>query len=148
MIRIRKISEEHGWGNNMSPHPIEYNGKTYNTAEALFQCLRFDDESIIDKIRAEGSVMGAKFVAIKNEDKMVVKQKSESDIDNMRLCLKLKIEQHPEIEEKLRATESARIVEDTAGRKDQFWGAKWEHNGWQGHNWMGELWMELRKGLK
>lgn len=146
-IRIRKVKEEHGWGSNMSHHPVEYNGKTYRSTEALFQCLRFDDEEIIEAIRAEGSPMGAKFTAKKHQDKMSIEQRGEQDIENMRLCLKLKVEQHPEIREMLLETNTEFIVEDTTKRKDQFWGAMWDGNGWHGHNWLGELWMELRKNL-
>lgn len=147
VVIIKKVKEKYGWGSNMSPFPVEYNGKIYRATEALFQCLRFDDEDIIEAIRAEKSPMGAKFAAKKHKDKMVIEQRGEQDIENMRLCLKLKVEQHPEILEMLLETNTDFIVEDTTNRKDQFWGARFENNGWLGHNWLGELWMELRDSL-
>lgn len=147
-IRIHKVSEEHGWGSNMSPYPVDYEGKTYRTTEALFQCLRFDDDDIIEAIRAERSPMGAKFAAKKHKDKMVIKERGDADVENMRMCLNLKIDQHPEVKELLLATNTEFIVEDTTKRKDQFWGAKFENGGWNGNNLLGELWMELRKEEK
>ncbi|MEZ5943916.1 MAG: hypothetical protein R3C18_21170 [Planctomycetaceae bacterium] len=48
MILIRKVKEELGWLGNMSPHPVEHDGKTYRTTEALFQAPRFNDNEIIE----------------------------------------------------------------------------------------------------
>ena len=62
-ILIRKVKDLHGWLGNMSPYPIEFNGKLYRTTEALFQALRFSDEEVIEAIRAEKSPMAAKFAA-------------------------------------------------------------------------------------
>ena len=45
-ISFTKVSLPFGWLGNMSPFPILYEGKEWKTTEALFQALRFDDESI------------------------------------------------------------------------------------------------------
>jgi hypothetical protein len=42
-----------------------------------------------------GSPMTAKFFAKAHKEQMVVVPQSEQDLDNMRLCLRLKIEDHP-----------------------------------------------------
>lgn len=131
----------------MSPHPIFHEGKDWKTAEALFQALRFDDDAIREEIRAAVAPIGAKLIAKQNADKMVIDQRGEQDVENMRLCLKLKVEQNPEVKELLLASGNDFIVEDTTKRKDLFWGAKWDNGGWVGHNKLGELWMELRKEL-
>jgi predicted NAD-dependent protein-ADP-ribosyltransferase YbiA (DUF1768 family) len=146
VILIKKVSDDWGCLGNMSPHPVEYNGKMFRTTEALFQSLRFDDEEIIEAIRAEKSPMGAKFKAKRFKSQMVVEPLSEQDLDNMRLCLKLKVEQWPQILEGLNNTVDE-IKEDCTKRQrgsGLFWGAALVDGKWKGENWLGELWMELR----
>jgi predicted NAD-dependent protein-ADP-ribosyltransferase YbiA (DUF1768 family) len=131
----------------MSPYPVNYEGETYRTTEALFQSLRFDNEEIRASIRAEKSPMGAKFVAKRHKLEMVVVPCSVEDLNNMRLCLRLKLEQHPQLREKLHQTGAEEIVEDCTKRKrgsGLFWGAAQEGDSWVGENWLGKLWMELR----
>jgi ribA/ribD-fused uncharacterized protein len=152
MIIIRKVKESHGCWGNMAPYPVEYEGKEYRTTEALFQALRFDDEEIREAIRENKSPMAAKFVSRGNRDKMVVEPVSEQDLDNMRLCLRLKIEQHEELEAELLATGEEEMVEDCTKRQrghGLYWGAaKQEDETWEGQNWLGRLWMELRSSLQ
>jgi len=145
-ILIRRVKDAYGWLGNMSPHPIEHKG-SFRTAEALFQSLRFDDESIIEAIRAEKSPMGAKFVAKEHADKMWVAPMSSQDITHMRLCLKLKTVQHPGLLEALIETRED-IAEDCTKRQHGsglFWGLAFIDQKWKGHNWLGRLWMEIRR---
>jgi ribA/ribD-fused uncharacterized protein len=131
----------------MASYPVEFDGKLYRTTEALFQALRFSDEEVIEAIRAEKSPMAAKFVAKRHKDKMVVEPLSAADVNNMRVCLRLKVDQHPELHDLLLATGDAEIIEDCSKRKrgsGLFWGAAQEDGVWQGTNMLGELWMELR----
>ena len=150
MIVIRKVADAHGCWGNMAPYPFVYRGKEYRTTEALFQSLRFSDEEVIEAIRGEKSPMGAKFVAKRHKNKMVVKPLSAEDLDNMRLCLRLKVEQHPELAQKLLETGDELIVEDCTKRQrgtGLFWGAALVDGEWRGENWLGKLWMELRASL-
>lgn len=147
-IKIRKVNEPYGWLGNMSPYPVVHQGVTYRTTEALFQALRFNDPLIKDEIINQKSPMGAKMKAKANKVKMVVQQFSEQDIANMRLCLKLKIEQHPELRKILLETGDKLIVEDTTKRNRECrWGAKLRDGVWVGDNLLGKLWMELRNTL-
>lgn len=147
-IKIRKVNEPYGWLGNMSPYPVVHQGVTYRTTEALFQALRFNDPLIKDEIINQKSPMGAKMKAKANKVKMVVQQFSEQDITNMRLCLKLKIEQHPELRKMLLETGDKLIVEDTTKRNRECrWGAKLRDGVWVGDNLLGKLWMELRNTL-
>jgi len=150
-IAFTKSKLPFGWCGNMSPFPVEYNGKTWRTTEALFQALRFEDETLIEEIRAEKSPMGAKLKAKRNVSKMIVKQLSEKDVENMKLCVKLKIEQHPEIKKQLIETGDAQIIEDVTRRGDKgsnlFWGAMLVGEEWIGKNVLGNVWMEARKEL-
>jgi len=153
-IAFRKVKEPFGWLGNMSPHPVSYEGKEYRTAEALFQALRFDDEGIREAIRAEKSPMSAKMLAKKHHEKMVVKPQSTQDLENMRIVLRLKIEQHPDLKQMLLDTGDELIVEDCTNRdrgSARFWGAVSDikcDGEWLGYNYLGLLWMKLRKESK
>jgi len=141
----------YGWMGNMSPFPIKFGDDTYRTTEALFQALRFSDNDIKALIREEKSPMGAKFVAKARVSEMTVEQLSDKDIVNMKMCIKLKVEQHPELAKELLATGDAKIYEDVTNRGDKgsnlFWGAMLVDGEWVGKNILGNIWMELRKEL-
>jgi len=150
-IIIGKVKEEGGCWGNMAPFRVTYNGTEWLTTEALFQALRFDNEEIREAIRAEKSPMGAKMKAKKHKSEMVIEPLSEADINNMRLVLRLKIEQHPELRETLIESGDAFIVEDCTKRQrgsGLFWGAALIDGSWVGQNWLGKLWMELRQNLQ
>ena len=147
MIIIRKVSDGFGWLGNMSPFPVTHEGREFKTTEALFQTLRFNDPTVIDLIRQQKSPMAAKMVAKKHRSAMVVEPMSEMDLDNMRLVLRLKLQQHPPLREALLATGEQMIVEDCTKRphgSGLFWGAADRDGQWVGDNWLGKLWMELR----
>jgi len=153
MILIRKVKEQWGSLGNMSPHPVIYEGSIWKTTEALFQALRFRDPAHREEIRMESSPMGAKFKSkslAKVWPRMVIPL-SEDDLNNMRLVLRLKYEQHADIRELLAQTGSDTIVEDCTARQHGsglFWGAGLQSDGsWKGKNWLGQLWMEIRSGV-
>ena len=52
--------------------------------------------------------MTAKMIAKKHRDKMVVEPRSQQDLDNMRLVLRLKVDQNPEVKRILLATKDER----------------------------------------
>ena len=134
----------------MSPYPIEYTGYVYPTSEALFQALRFKQHHIRVEIMAAKSPMAAKMVAKHNAGHMVIKRLSDADIDNMRLVLRLKTEQHPQLVPLLLATGDATIVEDVTARRGGsalFWGAANVNGAWTGRNELGKLWMARRAEL-
>ncbi len=151
MIFIRRNKDPFGWMGNMSRYPVSREGKEFRTTEALFQSLRFEDEEIIEAIRSEKSPMGAKFKAKNHVDSMVIEPCGEKDLDNMRICLLLKLEQHPELVGELEATGDEEVIEDCTKRQrgsGLFWGAAEQGDEWVGENWLGKLWMELRKELR
>lgn len=149
-IVIGKVKDDGGCWGNMSPYPIQHEGKRWLTSEALFQSLRFADEEIREAIRNEKSPMGAKMKAKKHKAAMVIEPMTDEDLENMMLCLRLKIEQHPKLREMLIESGDAYIVEDCTNRQrgsGLFWGAALIDGHWVGDNWLGELWMELRAEL-
>jgi len=152
-ISFTKTKLPYGWLGNMFAAPITYNGQIWRTSEALFQALRFEDVTIREMIRNKKSPMSAKMVAKlkENRTKRVVEPMSEEDIDNMRLCLKIKFDQHPDLREKLLLTGDHIIFEDVSARpgaRHKFWGAVLTNNGLEGQNMTGKLLMELREELR
>ena len=152
-IAFTKVKLPYGWLGNMAAFPVEYENKLYPTTEALFQALRFTkNPEIQELIRLEKSPMSAKLVAkskVELMDEGVLY--SEKDIENMRLCLKLKLEQHPQLKDELLATEDITIIEDCSKRphgSGLYWGAAKTEAGWEGKNILGVLWMEERLALK
>ena len=150
MIKFTKVSLPYGWLGNMAPFPVMYKGKKWLTIEALFQALRFEDEKIIEEIRLEKSPMGSKMKAKKNKLLYVIEPMSEKDLENMRMCVRLKLEQHPKLVGQLLATNDQLICEDIGkrnGERHKFWGAKEINGVWEGENMMGKIWMELRNSI-
>jgi predicted NAD-dependent protein-ADP-ribosyltransferase YbiA (DUF1768 family) len=132
----------------MSAHPLRWEGRVWRTAEALFQALRFADEEVREAIRAKASPMAAKFVAKAHKEQMVVEPCSPQDVENMRLVLRLKLAQHPELRRRLSASGNAVIVEDCSRRRASPWGARLVDGRWEGQNLLGLLWAELREELR
>jgi ribA/ribD-fused uncharacterized protein len=151
IIAFTKVALPFGWLGNMAPYPVTYRGKAWRTTEALFQALRFEDESIRESIRQEKSPMAVKFIAQRHKSKMIVEPRSPADLDNMRLVLRLKLQAHPALRRQLLATGAARLVEDCSRRphgSGLFWGAALREGRWVGENWLGRLWEELRASLR
>jgi ribA/ribD-fused uncharacterized protein len=154
-IAFTKVALPYGWLGNMAPYPIQYNSVTYPTTEALFQALRFENHPEIQKeIIAQKSPMSAKMVAKKYKHLLEAEGyelMGEKDVDNMRLCVKLKLEQYPELAQELINTGAAKIIEDCSSRpRDSglFWGAAKTENGWNGKNVLGEIFMDYRTELQ
>ena len=148
-VWFKKVAEEYGWMGNMAPYPIKFDGKVWRTSEALFQSMRFDDDSVKEIIRGEKSPISAKLKAKKYKDQMVVVPTKELDVENMRKCVKMKFDQHPQLKRQLINTKDAFIYEDIGnrnGERHKFWGAKkWSESEGDGNNMMGKILMDLRE---
>jgi predicted NAD-dependent protein-ADP-ribosyltransferase YbiA (DUF1768 family) len=152
-ISFTKVDLPYGWLGNMSPYPVTYDNKVWRTTEALFQALRFNDEEIREAIRNEKSPMGAKLKAksiMKNTDpsNICVTPLSDKDLENMKMCVKLKLEQHPHLVKELKETGKCKIYEDVSSRgkrgSNLFWGSLIENGSWVGQNHLGNIWEEIR----
>lgn len=151
-IAFTSVRLPFGWLGNMAPFPIEADGVTWRTSEALFQARRFgNDISIRELIRAEKSPMAAKMVAKRHHLLMKIVPQSPEDLAMMAEVLKLKIEQHPDLKAQLIATADSLIIEDCSNRprgSGLFWGAALQPDGnWLGENTLGKLWMALRASV-
>jgi N-glycosidase YbiA len=150
IIAFTKVQLPFGWLGNMAPYPIRHAGQVWRTSEALFQALRFNDPLIREEIQRQQSPMAAKFVAKRFKHSMVVTPRSQEDLVNMKLVLRLKLEQHPELQDKLLETRKAEIIEDCTRRlcgSSLFWGVALQDGQWVGENQLGKLWMKLRDEL-
>ena len=94
--------------------------------------------------------MMAKLVAKREQARMVVEPRSKEDVTNMERVLRLKLDQHSELKQKLLDTGRATIIEDCSSRprgSGMFWGASFKDGQWVGENMLGRLWMRLREEL-
>ncbi len=155
VIAFTKVSMPFGWMGNMAPYPITYEGIEYKTTEALFQSLRFGKHPTIqDEVRNQKSPMAAKMIAKQYKDLLVAdgfEVLGAKDVENMKLCVQLKLEQHPYLAQQLIETEDSLIIEDCSGRPQGsglFWGAAYQNNKWVGKNVLGEILMEARAKLQ
>ncbi len=156
ILSFTTVKGPDGWLSNMAPFPIAYNDRCYRTSEALFQCLRFDGEpEVQERIRAQASPMAAKWTAGDYAARLRVPLRDDADLDRMRLCLRLKLAQHPMLLARLAVTGSNVLVEDCYARPTDpeidgsvvcypFWGMARSRGVWRGNNALGCLWMELR----
>jgi ribA/ribD-fused uncharacterized protein len=151
VIAFTSVKLPFGWLGNMSPHPVRYQEREYATAEALFQILRFEDQEIRDKIQSHRSPMAAKMQAKKHRNRMIIQPRDEQDVENMRLVLRLRTEQHRDVRTMLLETGDAEIIENCSKRptgSGLFWGAALKDGRWVGKNALGKLWMELRAEIR
>jgi ribA/ribD-fused uncharacterized protein len=149
-IGFTKVALPYGWLGNMSPYPIQFEGKEWRTSEALFQALRFSDPDIREEIRSQKSPMGAKFVAKKHKNKMNVIPLSDHDISNMEMCIILKLKFNPELKDLLLETQDRLIYEDVSSRmrgNNLYWGASIVNGEIVGENMLGKIWMKIRSGF-
>jgi len=152
-ISFTKTGLPYGWLGNMFAASITYKGQIWRTSEALFQALRFEDIEIREVIRKQKSPLVAKNICKRKEylAKRVVEPMSDQDVENMRLCLRLKFDQHPALREKLLKTGDHIIFEDVSARpraRHLFWGALKTSGQLDGRNMLGKLLMELRQELR
>jgi ribA/ribD-fused uncharacterized protein len=150
-IAFTKVALPFGWLGNMAPYPVTWEGKEWRTTEALFQALRFSDEEVREKIREQKSPMAAKMVSKPFADRRIIEVGSAQDIENMKLCIQLKLEQHPQLQEELFKTGDKLIVEDVTSRgargTNLLWGSMLKDGEWHGQNVLGHLWMQARDKL-
>lgn len=152
VIAFTKVRMPWGWLGNMSPHPIIFDGVEYPTAEHLFQSMRLPKgHPAIKKMLSNRNPMAAKFLAKSLTSEFIIDQLSPEDIENMRIVIRNKIDQHSDLRLRLIETGERRIIEDVTSRANKgsakFWGAAFEKGEWVGQNWLGRLWMDLRVGL-
>jgi len=146
MVVFTTADSLNGWLNPMSDHPVEYKNQTFRTADALFQWRRFEGHKGVQaEILADPSPISVR-VTVKKNQKLLDLDLAD-DLELMQECLKLKADQHPDIQAKLKATSDKLIVQDCTSHprgEALYWGMASINGQWVGDNQLGRLWMELR----
>jgi len=142
IVKTNKISGFFGkyrFLSNFFQSKIKFNGKTYKTAEHLYQSLKATNEIDAEKIRKSPSPSEAKKISrsIKIRDNW-----DSIKVGIMFMVIKLKFEQNKELALKLLNTKNI-YLEETNNWNDIFWGVT--SSG--GYNILGNLLMILRKML-
>jgi ribA/ribD-fused uncharacterized protein len=141
---------------NMFDAAMQIDGLTFATVEHYFQWSKakmFGDEEMAGKIMKTPSSKSVKGFGkkVKNFDKDKWEEKKN---DIMRIALKAKFSQHPELRKKLQDTGTRPIAE--ADPRDKYWGigtsfdtskAK-DPTKWPGKNVLGTMLQDLRTELK
>ena len=114
----------------------------YPTSEHAYQASKFEDEELIEEVRAARSPMESKNIAKKYKDRQI-KNHSEIKVGIMKEIVRAKIEQHDEVRETLLSTGDAVIIENSP--VDAFWGGGADQNG---ENQLGKILMSLREEFR
>lgn len=142
----------YSWLGNMYKSRLYYLGEEWVSVEALFQAMRFNDESIRQKIRKQSLLLPLTlcFTTRKYKDYLVVEPMSSMDIENLRTAMELKFEQHTLSRFKLLGTGNAQLIQFINKNKkieDVFWGETIKNNQRVGLNIVGKILMEIREKL-
>jgi len=142
---ITKFNNEYRWLSNFYPAEITCAGRTYSTAEHFYQAQKTTSLKWFNRIRETSTPGKAKRLGQKAPLRA---DWEDSRVHVMRIVVREKFRQHPELMEKLMATGSQMLVEGNRWH-DQFWGNCLcpEHYQIDGENWLGRILMEVRKGL-
>ena len=148
--------DENKYLSNMFEASMQVDGITFPTVEHYFQWSKakmFGDAEIEKKILATASPKSVKSYGKKVKE--FKKEEWEAKKDNvMKIALKAKFTQHPELRKKLQETGTRPLAE--ANPRDKYWGigtssdtskAK-DPSKWPGKNVMGKLLAELRTELQ
>lgn len=135
---IDRFKDEYEYLNNSYPVSITWEGMTYLSAENAFQASKSREKKVrrlftdypVDSAKQKGGALTA-YEGWEKEKVMIMEE-----------ILRRKFEQHPDLAEKLAATENAVLIAGNNG-KDQFWGI--DLYSWQGENQLGKLLMKVRE---
>lgn len=137
-IEFKYSTGPYGFLSNFSAHPIEYQGEKYPTSEHFYQSCKLLEGHERAAVRKASTPKAAKAVANS------MKEYWRSDwhrnkVGVMLETLLLKVEQHPEIKQKLLDSGNTELIESSV--YDDFWGDGPDKNG---VNMLGKLWMIVR----
>ncbi len=126
-------------------HAIELNGTVYPTVEHAYQCLRYEDDKIIEEILSAPSPVRAWETSSKYKH-LQLPDFRERKLEVMKMLMRLKAQQHDDVKKALLESGDKVIVKHifTYPPGDGFWDDG--ENG-KGLNHMGKMWMEIREEL-
>lgn len=132
---------------NFSAFSVEFDGKTYPTAEHAYQAKKFDfiqadaaRIAIAEVIRLAPSAHEAKKLGSHPDVAGLIRTDwDQVKVFIMKMVIRAKWEQHEYVRQELASTKGRLLVEDSS--KDGFWGRGPD---WTGKNNLGIIWMEIR----
>jgi hypothetical protein len=139
---INEFKSQYHFLSNFSPSPIKYKGKTYPTAEHLFQALKTKNKKKRANIRRATSPNLAKRMG----RSVSLRDDWEQVKDNlMYMVIRLKFSQNPTQEKALLRTKNQKLVEGNWWH-DNYWGdCCCPHcNNIEGYNQLGKTLMKVR----
>ena len=142
----------YNWLGNKCKNTLYYQEEEWVSVEALFQAMRFNDETIRQNIRKQSWLLPLTLCLTtrKYKEYLVVEPMSSMDIENLRTAMELKFKQHTICRLKLLDTGNAQLIQFVKESKkieDDFWGMTIKNNQRVGLNIVGKLLMEIREKL-
>jgi ribA/ribD-fused uncharacterized protein len=136
----------------MAEYPIQIEDRTYPTVEHYFQAMKaktFNDTDIFKKILETPSAKAVKALGKKVKNFITEKWNHER-LDIMRIGVRAKFVQHPQLQKQLIETGTKEI--GNADARDLYWGIGTSENTdksrnpekWKGQNQLGKIMMALR----
>jgi len=116
---------------------VVYEGQKYPSAEHLYQALKFEDSKIVTEIIDANSPLLAKKIPNKYKQQRL-RNWPEIKLEIMKKVLNLKFDHHLEIQDYLKSTKDAELIENNP--EDDFWGI----GDGKGQNMIGKIWMGIR----
>jgi ribA/ribD-fused uncharacterized protein len=127
-------------------HAIEVDGVIYPTVEHAYQCLRYQDQKIVEEIKSACSPVKAWEISTKYKHLQIPDFRARKR-EAMKMLMRAKLEQHEEVRTALINSGDLLIVKhiDTYPPGDGYWD---DGEDGKGENQMGKIWMELREELR
>lgn len=141
-IRFYRTRDPFGCFSNFSKHPIELDGKIWDTTEHYFQAKKFEGHPDEEEVRLTPTPMQAAKMGRERSRPLRSDWENVKE-DIMLAALKAKFTQYPDLQEVLLETGDAFLIEHTAN--DSYWGNGGDDSG---KNRLGHLLMQLREELQ
>ena len=140
MINFWRTTGEYGFMSNFSKHPIEIDGKRYETTEHYYQAMKATNEDDHERVRKAKGPKKCKDLA------QTIDLRSDwEDIkyEIMKNALRAKVARYEFMKESLLESGDQEIAE--ASPYDYIWGTGKDGTG---QNLLGKSWMEIREELR
>ena len=155
-VRIHKVAEEWGIFSNFAKTPLVVNGVTFESAEELFQMMKFKDKEVLLNIKNGVTNNGKTCHQVKKTVKSYEKDYRREDwgqmiVDAIKFCLQTKYDQSKDFRDALEKSKGKFIVEDQTSfpkKTPDTWGVKLQGDCFVGPSLLGRLLMELRDNGK
>lgn len=142
VIRFYKETDEYGFLSNSSPHPVEIDGRVWQTTEHYFQAQKYAGTSHEEAVFHALTPVAAKRIGSQRDRPL---REHWDDLRNVVMfrAVYAKFTQHEDLREALLATGNAILVEHTP--RDAYWG---DGGDGSGQDMLGKTLMIVRELLR